>query len=133
MKCASVPSVYMNVMLRVSVRTGRNFSPALKVLSMTLPSVVRLSFVRTKAPPLPGFTCWNSTTLKIVPSTSMWIPFLNWLVLITAPRLATARHPTNSGLDGQAPGVGARLGERSPFLLEEIEVRDQGLSHARLD
>jgi hypothetical protein len=27
-------------------------------------------------------TCWNSTTLKIVPSTSMWTPFLNWLVLI---------------------------------------------------
>ena len=33
-------------------------------------------------PPLPGLTCWNSTTLKIVPSTSMWLPFLSWLVLI---------------------------------------------------
>src|SRR5829696_9019163 len=88
MKCASVPSVYMNVMLRVSVRTGRNFSPARKVLSITLPSVVRLSFVRTNAGPLPGLTCWNSTILKIVPSTSMWVPFLNWLVEITAASLA---------------------------------------------
>src|SRR3954451_15848241 len=49
---------------------------------MTLPSVVRLSLVRTKAGPLPGLTCWNSTILKIVPSTSMWVPFLNWLVEI---------------------------------------------------
>jgi hypothetical protein len=32
---------------------------------------------------LPGLTCWNSTILKIVPSTSMWLPFLNWLVLRT--------------------------------------------------
>jgi hypothetical protein len=28
-------------------------------------------------------TCWNSRILKIVPSTSMWLPFLNWLVEIT--------------------------------------------------
>jgi hypothetical protein len=51
-------------------------------LSITLPSVVRLSLVLTKAGPLPGFTCWNSTILKIVPSTSMCVPFLNWLVEI---------------------------------------------------
>ena len=69
--------------MRASVRTERNFSPARKVLSMTLPSLVRRSLVRTNAPPLPGLTCWNSTTLKIVPSTSMWLPFLNWLVEIT--------------------------------------------------
>src|SRR5438552_2481622 len=49
---------------------------------MTAPSEARRSFVRTNAPPLPGLTCWNSTTLKTVPSTSMWLPFLNWLVEI---------------------------------------------------
>jgi len=27
-------------------------------------------------------TCWKSTILKIVPSTSMWLPFLNWFVLM---------------------------------------------------
>ena len=47
------------------------------------PSDARRSFVRTNAPPLPGLTCWNSTILKTVPSTSMWLPFLNWLVLTT--------------------------------------------------
>src|SRR5919112_519825 len=95
MKCASAPSAYRNCILRASVRTGRNFSPARNVLSITAPSWARLSFVRTNAPPLPGLTCWNSTILKIVPSTSMWAPFLNWLVLITAARLAAAirHHP----------------------------------------
>jgi hypothetical protein len=66
--------------LRASVRTARNFSPARNVRSITLPSLMRRSFVRTNAPPLPGLTCWNSTTLKTTPSTSMWLPFLNWLV-----------------------------------------------------
>src|ERR1700689_736491 len=82
MKCASLPSAYRNCILRASVCTGRNFSPALNVRAITLPSEVRRSFVRTNAPPLPGLTCWNSRILKIVPSTSMWLPFLNWLVLI---------------------------------------------------
>src|SRR4051794_26597682 len=63
---------------------GRNFSPARNVLSITAPSAVRLSLVRTNAPPFPGLTCWNSTILKTVPSTSMWVPFLNWLVEIIA-------------------------------------------------
>src|SRR5215210_7675748 len=74
-------------MRRVSVRMGRNFSPARKVRSITAPSCTRLSFVRTNAPPFPGFTCWNSTILKTVPSTSTWVPFLNWLVEITGGRL----------------------------------------------
>src|SRR5918999_57073 len=83
MKWASVPSEYRKVILRDSVRTGRNFSPARNVLSITAPSSTRFSFVRTNAPPLPGLTCWNSTILKTLPSTSMWVPFLNWLVEIT--------------------------------------------------
>src|SRR3954468_15648750 len=55
---------------------------------MTLPSLARRSLVRTNAPPLPGLTCWNSRILKTVPSTSMWLPFLNWLVLIATIRCA---------------------------------------------
>src|SRR3954465_4266638 len=54
MKWASVPSVYRNCILWTSVRTARNFSPARKVLSITLPSLARRSFVRTNAPPFPG-------------------------------------------------------------------------------
>src|SRR3954454_21356947 len=78
-------------MRRLSVRMGRNFSPARKVLSSTAPSWVRRSLVRTKAPPFPGLTCWKSRILKTVPSTSMWVPFLNWLVLITAPKPSRGR------------------------------------------
>src|SRR5215204_6252688 len=82
MKCASVPSEYRNCILRASVRTDRNFSPARNVRSITAPSAVRRSLVRTNAPPLPGLTCWNSRILKTVPSISMWFPFLNWFVEI---------------------------------------------------
>src|SRR5690348_6968757 len=57
-----------------------NFSPARKVRSITAPDSKAFSRVRTNAPPLPGFTCWNSTIRKTVPSTSMCMPFLNWLV-----------------------------------------------------
>ena len=32
---------------------------------------------------LAGFTCWNSTILNTCPSSSMWLPFLNWFVEIT--------------------------------------------------
>ena len=75
--------------MRVSVRIGRNFSPALKVLSSAAPSLTRLSLVRTNAPPLPGLTCWKSMILKTTPSTSMWVPFLNWFVEIMRASMMT--------------------------------------------
>ena len=67
-------------MFFVSVRTRSNFSPARNVLSTTEPAASDFSFVRTNAPPLPGFTCWNSTMRHTWPSSWMCIPFLNWLV-----------------------------------------------------
>src|SRR5438552_11500328 len=67
-------------MLFVSVRMRGNFSPARNVLSTTAPDSSAFSFVRTKAPPLPGFTCWNSTMRQTPPSSSMCMPFLNWFV-----------------------------------------------------
>src|SRR3954447_21880749 len=114
MKCASVPSEYRKLILRDSVRTGRNFSPARNVRSITAPSSARLSLVRTNAPPLPGFTCWNSTILKTVPSTSIWVPFLNWLVLIICDgkARACARTPCDDnggGMHGRS--VGHRAGD----------------------
>ena len=54
---------YRNCILRASVLTALNFSPALNVLSITFPSAALRSFVRTNAPPLPGLTCWNSSDL----------------------------------------------------------------------
>src|SRR3954462_9881562 len=65
---------------------------------MTLPSDARLSFDRTNAPPLPGLTCWNSRILKTVQSTSMWLPFLNWLVLIMASGVRVLRRAPEARL-----------------------------------
>src|SRR5919206_5183353 len=58
-----------------------NFSPARKVRSTTAPLSRLFTFVRTNAPPLPGFTCWKSTIRQAPPSSSMCMPFLNWFVL----------------------------------------------------
>src|SRR3954453_14808734 len=89
---------------------GRNFSPARKVLSSTAPSPTRRSFVRTKAPPLPGFTCWNSRILKTVPSTSMWVPFLNGFVEIMGGASLAAR---SAGI-GEPGGRLARMRDGLP-------------------
>src|SRR6266508_3205014 len=72
----------------VSVRTRANFSPARNVLSTTAPLPSALSLVRTKAPPLPGLTCWNSTIRQALPSSSICIPFLNWFVLTVSATAA---------------------------------------------
>src|SRR5918996_5402684 len=119
MKTAESPLSKRNCILRVSVRTGRNFSPALNVLSMTAPSSTRLSLVRTKAPPLPGLTSWNSTMRKTLPSTSMWVPFLNWLVLtMRAGRLAAS---SARDLEGEG-GVAVRLDSDDETVLHGDQV-----------
>src|SRR6266508_1527529 len=56
------------------------FTPALNVLSTTAPVFTFRSLVRTKAPPFPGFTCWNSTTWKSMPSRSRVMPFFRSFV-----------------------------------------------------
>src|SRR5207253_1559443 len=92
MKCTSEPSSYRYCTFFVSVKTRANFSPARNVLSTTEPLSTFFTFVRTNAPPLPGFTCWNSTMRQTPPSSSMCMPFLNWFVetvsAIRRPRLA---------------------------------------------
>src|SRR6185295_11428832 len=70
MKTKSVPSLYRNCMVRLSTLAVSTLVPALKVLSTTLPDRTALSLVRTKAGPLPGLTCWNSTTDQ------SWLPML---------------------------------------------------------
>src|SRR6266566_7148260 len=55
-------------------------TPALNVFSVTAPVLTFRSFERTKAPPLPGFTCWNSTTWNSIPSRSSVMPFLRSFV-----------------------------------------------------
>ncbi len=78
------PSLYENCMSRLSTLAVSTFTPALKVLSTTLPESTFLSFVRTKAGPLPGLTCWNSTTDQSwSPSSLSTRPFLRSFVVAT--------------------------------------------------
>src|SRR5271167_3800337 len=57
-----------------------SFSSARYVRSSTAPLRTFFSLVRTKAPPLPGFTCWNSTTLNRPSGRSRLMPFFRSLV-----------------------------------------------------
>src|SRR3954470_17551173 len=87
MKTKSSPSRYRYWKSRRSTFSMSTLAPALYVLSTTLPVTTFLSLVRTKAPPLPGLTCWNSTTFQRTPSRSSVIPFLRSLVVATAIKL----------------------------------------------
>src|SRR5712691_5849883 len=99
-------------MLFTSVWTRGNFSPARKVRSTTAPVSRFLTFVRTNAPPFPGLTCWNSTMRHTPPSSSMCMPFLNWLVEIVS---ATARQSSQRGR--------ARLAARLDFHVTQVKTR----------
>src|SRR3954451_4118887 len=57
--------------------------PALNVLSTTLPVITFFSVVRTKAPPLPGLTCWNAWTDHSWPSRLSTKPFFRSFVVAT--------------------------------------------------
>src|SRR6202020_1782906 len=67
-------------MSRLSMIACSSFSSARYVRSITAPLRTFFSFVRTKAPPLPGFTCWNSTTLNNPSGRSRLMPFFKSLV-----------------------------------------------------
>src|SRR3954471_12980646 len=68
-------------MVRRSTVAVSTLVPALKVLSTVLLDSTFLSFVRTKAGPLPGFTCWNSTTAQSWPSMLRTMPFFRSFVV----------------------------------------------------
>src|SRR5437867_4554603 len=116
------PSRYRNCISRRSTMARPTLTPALNVRSTTAPVRTFRSLVRTKAPPLPGFTCWNSITWNRVPSSSSVMPFLRSLVetLTRVPRRMLAckcrgRPPTPSrGGHEQVPG-GSREHARRPF------------------
>src|ERR1700751_3673517 len=83
MKTKSSPSRYRYCISRLSTLATSTLMPALKVLSTTLPDSTFFSLVRTKAGPLPGLTCWNSTTFQSCPSRFSVMPFFRSLVLAT--------------------------------------------------
>src|SRR5580698_5286463 len=70
-------------MSRLSTLATSTLMPALNVLSTTLPDITFFSLVRTNAGPLPGLTCWNSTTFHSCPSRFSVMPFFRSLVLAT--------------------------------------------------
>src|SRR4029079_16949166 len=80
MNTKSVPSEYRYCIPLRSTIARPTFTPALNVRSITAPVLTLRSFVRTKAPPLPGFTCWNSTTWNSTLSSSRVMPFFRSLV-----------------------------------------------------
>src|SRR5689334_19122628 len=96
-------------MLRRSTVAVSTLVPALKVLSTVLLDSTFFSFVRTKAGPLPGLTCWNSTTAQSCPSMLRTMPFLrSFVVAMRAVQPYVEESGTSPGTpqghhDGQQP------------------------------
>ena len=117
MKWTSAPSSYRNCTCLTSVCTRANFSPARKVSSTTAPDSRFFSFVRTNAPPLPGFTCWNSTIRHIEPRCSMCMPFRNWLVeTISAMPTADSTSDDRQLLPETGQSLGAVVRHKNEIL-----------------
>src|SRR5918995_5193774 len=95
-------------MPRLSTVAVSTLVPALKVRSTTLPDSTFFSVVRTKAPPLPGLTCWNWTTDQSWPSRSSTMPFFRSLVVATSVAVSAGSqdHEVLGG-GGQQVGLGA--------------------------
>src|SRR5499427_11095882 len=112
MKTKSPASRYRYCISRRSTVATSTLTPALKVRSTTLPDSTFLSLVRTNAPPLPGLTCWKSTTLQSWPSRFSVMPFLRSLVVATC--VSPGYRGRNSGFeDEQLPrGHGLGRGEQ---------------------
>src|SRR6185369_13573233 len=81
MNTKSSPSAYRYCIVRLSTVAVSTFVPALNVRSTTLPESTFFRVVRTNAPPLPGLTCWNSTTVHRSPSRLSTRPFLRSFVV----------------------------------------------------
>src|SRR6266700_669530 len=110
-------SRYRNCISRFSRMATSTASSARKVLSSSRPVRTFFSLVRTKAPPLPGLTCWNSTTFIRLPSMFSVIPFFRSLVVGMLASCANHR----AGAPGRAPG-GGRLESSgySPSLNDSV-------------
>src|SRR5665648_709501 len=75
-------------------------------MSTTRPLLSSLSLVRTNAPPLPGFTCWNSTMIHILLSYMMHMPFLKFAVVtaIGSPSLQFDQFTRRGAQNARAVG-----------------------------
>src|SRR6266702_3291378 len=104
MKTNSSPSRYRYCISRLSTFATSTLTPALNVRSTTLPLMTLFSLVRTNAPPLPGLTCWNSTTFHSWPSMLRVMPFLSSFVVATvvaSPACGRDRHGRRTARQGE--------------------------------
>src|SRR3984957_725937 len=90
-------------MSRLSMMAWSSFSSARYVRSITAPLRRFLSLVRTNAPPLPGLTCWNSTTLNKPSGRFRLMPFFRSLV-------ETAMNILRESSERPAPAFGHHQG-----------------------
>src|SRR5690606_1249596 len=98
---------------------SETFSSARNVFSSTAPVRKFFSLVRTNAPPLPGFTCWNSTTVMRPSGRLSAMPFFRSLVE-TLTRCSPFTSVGPSGHDkffgGEGEGFGAVFGHHDGVL-----------------
>src|ERR1700733_10363735 len=124
MNTKSSPSRYRYCISRLSTLATSTLMPALKVLSTTFPDITFLSLVRTKAGPLPGLTCWNSTTFHSCPSRFSVMPFFRSLVLAT--RRLPLLDQQFPGRQSQEPGSVAR--HHGQYVLDYVRAPGAALS-----
>src|SRR4051794_2576860 len=111
------------------------FSSARNVRSSTAPVRKFFSFVRTNAPPLPGFTCWNSTTVIRPSGRFRAMPFFRSLVE-TLTLLSSGGGLRRGGSHDQVlgelrEGHGRVVGDHEGVL--DAHAADAGEVHAGLD
>src|SRR4029450_2293099 len=143
MKTKPVSSRYRYCISRFSRMATSTGSSARKVLSSVRPGRAFLSLVRTKAPPLPGLTCWNSTTFMRLPSRLSVMPFLRSLVVamaspyqVSLDRLGQHRQGYPAGaqhhvVEGAQVEPAAQPGRGQPPEPDQLEAADhvgQGLA-----
>src|SRR4051794_36164871 len=108
--------------------TRSTFSPARKVFSTTAPVRTLRSLVRTNAGPLPGFTCWNSTTWTSLPSWSRTMPFFRSLVVVAIGGSSSGGCPADvcpARSGGHRVGILGGEGEgRAPLVGDDHRVLD---------
>src|SRR5829696_2026601 len=135
MKMKSEPSLYRYCIVRLSTFAVSTLTPALNVLSTTLPDSTFFSLVRTNAGPLPGLTCWNSTMDHSCPSMFRTSPFLKSAVDATAVLLLVSQRQNGQLLGELGKQVGRRLAHHQRVLDADtaaIGQVDTGLnSHRR--
>src|SRR5690242_3192283 len=118
-------------MFRLSTVAVSTLVPALNVRSTTLPDSTFFSVVRTNAPPLPGFTCWNSTTVHKSPSRLSTRPFLRSFVVAISLRVSfESRGKRGPEQSTRAPTVPAGLPTAGDVLQREpVAVHAEPADH----